>query len=57
MVDTVVYPRSKWARKFTCGAFGSLAGFGLICEELCRLIKVCNLKCLVDLEHFFLLPG
>ena len=40
MVDTMVYPRYKSARKFTCGAFGSVAGFGLICEELCLLIKV-----------------
>lgn len=41
MVDTVVYPRNKSARKFTCCAFGSLAVSGVICEELCCIIKVC----------------
>ena len=43
MADTVVYPRYKSARKFTCCAFGGLAGFGLICQELCLLIKVCSI--------------
>ena len=53
MVDTMVHPCNKSARKFTGGASGSLASFGLICEELCLLIKVYNLKCLVDLKHLF----
>ena len=43
MVDRMVYPRNKSARKFTCCAFGSLAGFGLICEELHLFVKVCVL--------------